>query len=369
MRAKAFGTRICDLRYQPRSAEKVVLIIKKTIALIFCLCIMLQTMPAAYAQTPDVSARNAVLMSECGQVIFEKNADKQALIASTTKIMTAIIAIERLDSDAVVEIAADCCGIEGSSMYLKPGEHYSVDQLLKGLMLVSGNDAALALACCAAGTVEEFVALMNEKAAQLQMHSTSFVNPHGLNAEGHYSSAGDMAKLMAYCMKNPRFAELSALRSCTVGEQTLVNHNKLLNELEGCVAGKTGYTKAAGRCLVSCCRRGDTGLICVTLSAPDDWNDHKKLYEWGFSKFCRRNAAEGLSFTVPLTSVGGGALEAVPEESLWVFVPREAELEACAELPRFVFPPVNAGERAGNLKILYDGNIIAECRLVYAEAA
>lgn len=251
-------------------------------------------------------------------------------------------------------------------MYLSPGERYTVKELLQGLLLVSGNDAAIALACHTAGDMDSFVALMNAKAFSLGMENSSFANPHGLDGEGHYSTARDMAKLMCACMENEDFAEITATKSCTVGEQYLYNHNKLLSSCEGCIGGKTGYTEAAGRCLVSCTEREGTRYICVTLSAPDDWNDHKKLYNWAFSHYTNRAVVdEGLGFDIPVVSGTLSTIRAVPEEEFSAFLPTEAELTLIAEMARFTYAPVSQGETAGRIVVLLDGELLKEIRLVY----
>lgn len=347
----------------------MVLIIKKFIIMLLCLSLFCSLSATAFADGPATSARCAVLMSGDGQIIYAKNADQRALIASTTKLMTAIVAIEQLDLSTTVEIKSEWCGIEGSSMYLKPGDELSVEDLLYGLLLVSGNDAAVALACITAGDIEGFAVLMNQKAEELEMTDSSFENPHGLDSDKHYSSAADMAKLMAYCMDNPHFARLIGTFSHEVGVQTLVNHNKLLQSCPGCTGGKTGYTKAAGRCLVSCCERDDTRLICVTLSAPDDWNDHVNLYKWGFDNYCSRDAAEGIEFSVPVVSGDVKAVSVTPAEEIRVFCRKDDTLHAVAELPHFVFAPVEKGQPAGKLSIILDGKFVGECPLVYAEDA
>lgn len=321
----------------------------------------------ARADNLSLSARCAVLMNGDGDIIYSHNHNKRVLIASTTKLMTAILAIENLDLQQTVEISPECCGIEGSSMYLKPGQRLSVEDLLYGVLLVSGNDAALTLACAAAGDGDSFAVMMNRKARELGMINSSFKNPHGLDAEGHYSTAEDMARLMCYCMKNADFARIIGSVSHKTGEQTLVNHNKLLSSLPGCTGGKTGYTKAAGRCLVSSCSREGLELICVTLSAPDDWNDHIKLYNWGYELFCRRNAAEGLEFTVPVVSGAKKQARLVPAGEIWVFCRKDESLQAVAELPHFTFAPVKQGETAGSLKILLNGTLAGSCPLVYSE--
>lgn len=331
------------------------------------LLLLLGLCPAARAaEEPPVSAHSAVLMHSGGEIVYEKAADERALIASTTKIMTAIVAIENLEPEQLVEIRPEFCAVEGSAMYLIPGERYTVRELLTGLLLASGNDAALALAYAAAGGEEAFAALMNRKAEELGLENSHFVNPHGLNAEGHYSTARDLARLMDHCMQNELFASLAGLHSSTVKEQTYVNHNKLLDSCPGCIGGKTGYTERAGRCLVSCCEREGTRFICVTLSAPDDWNDHQKLYDWAFARYADRLVTEGIAFEVPVVS-GETEKVRVEPEALRLFLPKSAQLRLEAELPFFVFAPVRAGDTAGTAGVWLDGEKVGETRLFYAE--
>ena len=311
------------------------------------------------------AAKSAVLIdSESGRVLFEHNKDEKLPMASTTKIMTAIIVIENCDLDDSVLITAESCNIEGSSMYLKAGEKYTVRQLLQGMMLVSGNDAAHALALHTAGSVEDFALLMNEKCKELGMHSTKFQNPHGLSAEEHFSTAEDMAKLMLYCMQNEEFSKLTALKSMQLGENNFVNHNKLLYTCPGCIGGKTGYTMSAGRCLVSACEREGGRFICVTLSAPNDWDDHISLYNWAYSQFVYRDISDKLSFRVPVVSgkTDGVALSA---ERVKVLLPKKAEFVIKAELPPFTFAPVKAGECGGNFRAYCENQCVADGRLLY----
>lgn len=251
-------------------------------------------------------------------------------------------------------------------MYLRAGERYTVKELLQGLLLVSGNDAAMALACYTAGDAESFAALMNEKAAALGMENSSFANPHGLDAEGHHSTARDMAKLLCCCMENEEFAAITAMKSCTVGEQTLYNHNKLLSGCNGCIGGKTGYTEAAGRCLVSCVERDGTRYVCVTLSAPDDWNDHKKLYDWAYAHYTNRKIVDNsVGFDIPVVSGTLATVRAVPEREFSAFLPADKELVLLAEMARFTFAPVDQGETAGRIVVLMDGELLAEIKLIY----
>ena len=322
----------------------------------------------AYAaqSAPNVSAASCVMMYADGSCVYEKNADDRRLIASTTKLMTALICIENCELDETVDVKARHCLIEGSSMYLKAGYDYTVRELLLGLLLASGNDAALALAEHAAGSERAFVRLMNRKAAELGMDDTSFANPHGLDDKQHYSTARDMATLMLHCMENPVFRELCGTRSATINGETYVNHNKLLDRCSGCVAGKTGYTMAAGRCLVTCCERNGMRFVCVTLSDPDDWNDHVRLYDWVYSAYTLRELSDNLTFQVPVISGNVNSVSAVPQGGVELLVPVGREVELRAELPRFVFAPVNSGETAGTLSVIINGEEAASCPLVYA---
>lgn len=355
-----------------RKNYRVVLIIRSktviTAALIAALFINL--CDSAFAESaPETSAVSAVVVNEAGEAVYEKNADARMLIASTTKLMTALIAAERTEPDETVQIKKEYCNIEGSSMYLKPGEVRTVKELMLGMMLVSGNDAAQALACHVAGSAESFAALMNRRARELEMDATHFENPHGLDGERHYSTARDMARLMCACMENERLRDILGTKSAVVGEQEIVNHNRLLWKYEGCIAGKTGYTMAAGRCLVTCAERDGTRFICVTLSDGDDWNDQMRLYDWAFSNFEMKNVTEGLRFRVPVASGSRSFVEAVPEKELKVFVKKSENVEISAELPKFVFAPVNLGETAGKICVIIDGKITDECSLIYAQSA
>lgn len=269
---------------------------------LWVLCLIFCITPAV-AEALEVSATAAVLMdADMGQVLYEKNGDRQMLIASTTKIMTALVVLEHAAPDDVITVTPDHMA-EGSSMYLKAGETVRVEELLYGLLLCSGNDAALALTECAGG-LTPFVALMNEKAAALGMAHTSFANPNGLDADGHYSTARDMAVLAAAAVENPTFRRICSSRSVTIGQRTMENHNRLLRQVEGCVGLKTGYTQAAGRTLVSCTERDGCRLVAVTLQDGNDWADHAALYDYGFRLTAPRRGVQTalLRLREPLTA-------------------------------------------------------------------
>lgn len=269
---------------------------------LWVLCLVFCITPAV-AEALEVSATAAVLMdADMGQVLYEKNGDRQMLIASTTKIMTALVVLEHAAPDDVITVTPNHMA-EGSSMYLRAGETVRVEELLYGLLLCSGNDAALALTECAGG-LTPFVALMNEKAAALGMAHTSFANPNGLDADGHYSTARDMAVLAAAAVENPTFRRICSSRSVTIGQRTMENHNRLLRQVEGCVGLKTGYTRAAGRTLVSCTERDGCRLVAVTLQDGNDWADHAALYDYGFRLTAPRRGVQTalLRLREPLTA-------------------------------------------------------------------
>jgi D-alanyl-D-alanine carboxypeptidase len=227
------------------------------------------------------------------KVLFAKEAEQKRKIASITKIMTAIVAIEETPIDRLITIHPQAVGVEGSSIYLKKGEKIPLRSLLYGLMLRSGNDAAEAIARAVGGSREGFVFLMNQKAEELGMEHTHFVNPHGLDEPGHYSSAHDMAVLTAYAMKNPQFREIVKSQSAKVdwageGKRYFHNKNKFLRYYQGADGVKTGYTKASGRSLVTTVQRYGKHLVCVTINAPDDWNDHRAMYDYYFTHVLKK---------------------------------------------------------------------------------
>ena len=236
----------------------------------------------------SVSAHSAALYQpETNTFLYSKNADLRMPMASTTKIMTALVALEESSLDEIIIIDDRAVGIEGSSAYLKSGEAFTMEELLYALLLQSANDAAVAIANHIGGSSEGFAGLMNEKACSLGLEDTHFTNPHGLNDEAHYTTAYDLAKIAAQALKNEKFKEIvSTYKKTFLNDErsrTYVNHNKLLNLYEGCIGVKTGFTRQSGRCLVGAAERDGALLISVTLSAPNDWNDHKTLWNYGFS--------------------------------------------------------------------------------------
>ena len=246
----------------------------------------------APALSEAVSARSAVLIdASSGAVLFEKNSSERLPMASTTKIMTALIILEKMQLDEVVSVPKEAILVEGSSIYLRENEEITVETLLYGLLLESGNDAAHTLAVACSGSIEAFADEMNKKATRLGLQNTSFKNPHGLTAEGHYTTAYELARITAEAMKNPVFCKIVSTQKMLApsldGELTrlFLNHNKLLKYYDGAVGVKTGYTEAAGRCLVSAAEKTGFRFIAVTLNDRDDWDDHCNMLNFAFENF------------------------------------------------------------------------------------
>lgn len=317
-----------------------------------------------------ISAECAILIdAQTGRVLYEKKAEEKSLIASTTKIMTALVICEQTNVLDRVKIPKEAVGIEGSSMYLKEGEVLTVQELLYGLMLQSGNDAAVALAIYCGGTVEGFTELMNDKAHRLGMTQSHFANPNGLDSPGNYSTARDMAILTAYAMQNPIFAQTVSTKTITIGERCLRNHNKLLWQLEGANGVKTGYTKAAGRILISSVTRMGRQLIAVTFNAPDDWQDHKTLIEDGFSRFTVQQLVRQGQTLGQLELAGGQetSVDLIAAEDFSYSLAQGERVTISLPEAGFAYAPVAEGQEAGFAHILVDGTAVAKVPLVYGK--
>jgi D-alanyl-D-alanine carboxypeptidase (penicillin-binding protein 5/6) len=237
---------------------------------------------APSAPPKESSYASVVYDADTGEILYDDDSSLERPIASVTKIMTAIIVIERVSLNKKVTFKQEW-KVEGSSSGFIPGREYTVRQLLYALMLSSGNDAAVGLAEITSGSVSKFADLMNAKASELGLTHTHFKNPHGLDEEGHYSSAKDLAALTAYALKNQKFALIVSTREAKVGGVYFKNHNKLLWYGKDIIGVKTGFTEKSGRTLVSAARRNGRMLIIVTLNDPNDWDDHVNLYDWAFS--------------------------------------------------------------------------------------
>lgn len=317
---------------------------------------------AAYA---DAAGSACLMNAVTGEVLFEKNSGEKLPMASTTKIMTLLTALKETSQDEIVTVSAAAAATEGSSAYIEAGMRISMEALEYGLMLNSGNDAAVAIAEYVSGDCDSFAAEMNELAGEIGVENTRFMNPNGLDQEGHYTTAYDLAQITRYAMRDERFRKIVSTRLYTAGfvradgtegSMEYINHNKLLGTLEGCTGVKTGYTKADGRCLVSAAERDGAEYIAVTLNDADDWKEHKELMELAFSdsrlinavsagdclghvvdgkRFCDLVAAE--DFNVPVNGEGYNNIDIVPH------------------IPDMDGVPLNKGEKAGYIEILCNG--------------
>jgi len=321
-----------------------------------------------------LSAKYAVLLdAESLQVLYAKDCDTRAAVASTTKIMTALLLLEAGEPELTFAVTEQMARVEGTSMGLKGGDIVSRYALACGMLLASGNDAANAAAIHLAGSLPAFAGLMNRRAAELGMTRTHFVTPSGLDAEGHVSTAYDMALLGCEAMQNPVFRQICSQAAVRVSygnppyARTLRNHNRLVRELKGCVGIKTGFTQAAGRTLVSAVERGGRMLIAVTLRAPDDWEDHRKLYDYGFSQY-HPIALDDAARPVARMPVAGGGISAVgvmlyetPVAHVRV-LPFHIRRELL--LRPFEYAPLPAGKVVGTARYYAGDVLLAEVPLV-----
>lgn len=355
-------------------------------ALGLSLCLVGALCPTAWAAGPEVSAQSAVVLTaDTGTVLFEKDGRIPRPVASTTKIMTALLALEAAQEqgDPLVDITQEMVAVEGSSMGLQAGDSISLTGLAAGMLLASGNDAANAAALYLDGSLESFAARMNQRAAALGMEDTHFVTPSGLDGEdaqglGHLSTAYDMALLARVALEDQAFRQLCSSPSLAVEfaepvkRVTYTNHNKLLTQYQGCVGVKTGFTKEAGRCLVSAAERDGALLIAVTLNAPNDWQDHTALLDYGFSQVEPYQLAGGdVRLTVPVV---GSPVEVVSlrgSNGGEVTLPlgQGAQVERVVRVPKFLYAPVEAGEQVGEICWYLEGQLLGSAPLTAAGAA
>lgn len=333
------------------------------------------TVSAEDNAVPSVSAQSYVLYcADNGKIICSKDENKQMKPASTTKLMTSLIALEEAASGNKKVKFTDEMIAEGSSMYLKVGEVVTLKDLASGMMMASGNDAANATAISISGSTEKFAAKMNERAQQIGMKNTHFVTPSGLDDEEHYSTAYDLAVLMSYALENEDFAQLTSQKSATVNfiepsskKTTYSNHNKLLSLYEYCIGGKTGYTMAAGRCLVSASKKDGLTLICVTLNDKNDWNDHISLYDYGFSQYSCYSSAD-TEFFADIPCVGGESdtVTVTGEKNASIVIPSEDKDRVSRKvyIDSFVYAPIKKNEAVGRIEYLIDDKVISVVDLI-----
>lgn len=310
----------------------------------------------------STSARAAIVISgDTGEVIYSQNAEEKLPMASTTKIMTALILCEQGDMEKVITVTDQMVRVEGTSMGLLAGDKVSFKALLYGMLLASGNDAANVTAYALGGTIDAFVKMMNDKAKELGLLNTHFETPSGLDGDEHYTTAYDLAMLAKVCMENPLFYEAASSKLAILEygnppyRRTLTNHNKLLKTYEGAVGVKTGFTKKSGRCLVSCAERDGKRIIAVTLKDPDDWRDHTNLLDYGFSRVKTVKISPlKKEYNVPVVSSSGEVLK-VKIEDFSVNTLEDKGFTYEMNLPAFVYAPIKAGEVIGNITYYKNG--------------
>ena len=324
----------------------------------------------------STSARSAVLYQpETKVFLYAKNADERLPMASTTKIMTALVAIENTDPSDIVEIDDSAIGIEGSSAYLKSGDALTMEELLYALLLQSANDAAVAIACHISGDTDSFSTLMNERARALGLTNTSFANPHGLDNEEHYTTAKELAIIASAALKNERFKEIvSTYKKSFVSEKrsrTYVNHNKLLYLYDGCVGVKTGFTKKSGRCLVGAAEKDGLCFISVTLDAPSDWNDHSAMLNLGYESLERICFAEEYDHVYKVPVIGGESeyiTVANTEGADAIIQKGKYSPEEHIKLVRYTVAPINQGDILGEIIYTVEGKEMARLPIVATES-
>lgn len=342
---------------------------KKAAVLVLCLVLICPALGArTYAEVKhaplSLSAQSAVLIeAESGTVIYRKNADTPLPMASTTKIMTALVALSLAAPETVIYADAGAVGVEGSSIYLVEGEGLTLEQLLYALLLESANDAAAAIAIGLCGSIEAFAEEMNRTARTLGLRNTHFTNPHGLDDEAHYTTAQELALVARAALENELIRTIVSTYKYTIPhaalqtERLLVNHNKLLRTYDGCIGVKTGYTKRSGRSLVSAAERNGVRLIAVTINAPDDWQDHAKMLDLGFTLYKSVELCRADSMTHSLPIVGGTAdsVRLQNANGARVTLPITAgEVRAVLECRRFAYAPISKGSVCGYIHYYCD---------------
>ncbi|KAB3527360.1 D-alanyl-D-alanine carboxypeptidase family protein [Alkaliphilus serpentinus] len=320
----------------------------------------------------SVSGRAAIVMDVAtGRVLYEKNIHDKMPMASTTKIMTALLAIENTDLDHTVKVTPEAVGIEGSSIYLQYNEEIKMKDLLYGLMLRSGNDAAAAIAIELGESIEGFSKLMNKRAEDLGAKNTNFVNPHGLHHENHYTTAHDLSLITRAALKEQVFKEIVSTRYYLADRDTykhFANKNRLLSMCEGGDGVKTGYTRRSGRCLVASASRDNMQLIAVTLNDPNWFNTTKDLLDKSFEEYHGHIAFEKgeLVEVIPVFEGKVGEVQLVSSKE--VVIPllegEEENLRTIVDVPNYIEAPVLKGTKIGKLYTYLDDQLLAEADII-----
>ncbi len=332
---------------------------------VVCLLVVLAVTLSLRVGAISTSAKGAALINaQTGEVIYEKNARQRLPMASTTKIMTSLLLCEMGDMNREITVTGEMVRVEGTSMGLLAGDKVTFHDLLYGMLLASGNDAANVTAYALGGTVDGFVKLMNQKAASLGLKDTHFETPSGLDGDEHYTTAYDLAQLAGYAMENPMFYEAASSKSAVLCygnppyKRTLTNHNKLLKTFEGAVGVKTGFTKKSGRCLVSCAERDGKRVIAVTLNDGNDWADHTAMLNYGLEQIKTEEIQpEKSQYSIPVVSAEKNSVE-IKIEPLKVNTVESGKFDARVNLPRFLYAPLQKDEVIGSVVYCKNGEEI-----------
>lgn len=370
---------------------------RKLVALLLCALTLLPTKALNVSTEPEyiaagsphstiplgisTAAGSAVLLDASDSDVYtlwEHNADKRRGPASTTKIMTALIAAEQMPLSTTVTIPSEAVGIEGSSVYLTEGETLTLEELLYCTLLESANDAATAVAIAVSGSVEEFAVLMNQKCEDLGLTDTHFTNPHGLDHDEHYTTARELGIIAAAALQHDALKKIFSTYKMKVpapdgGVRVLINHNRLLRSVDGCIGVKTGYTKSNGRCLVSAAERDGLRLIAVTLDDGNDWHDHTVMLETGFEAYERVELSKYTNVILPEIVVINGEqthLRTSLTEGVFVTIPKNGvRIECKIECIPSLTAPISKGTDSGEVIFLSNGKEIARTGIVTAYAA
>jgi len=320
-----------------------------------------------YGTEPEINARSAIVIdAESGRVLFEKNAYIKRPMASTTKVMTAIIALENCDLNEVVTVSRNAALVNGSTINLTTGEKLTMRELMYGLLLRSGNDAAIAIAEHIGGSVDGFAKMMNDKAREIGAYNTKFTTPHGLDEEGHYSTAYDMALITRYALKNPVFNDIVGTRSIQVGKRTMNNTNEMLWGYEGADGVKTGYTGKAGRCLITSATRNGRRYISVVLfcdSRDQRALSSKKILDYAFERYFPQTLikSEYIGY-VPVIRGNENQLPVYVEKTITLPVTEieKNELYTRISLPKSLHAPIRQKQIVGTLSVFLGDEILCE---------
>ncbi len=345
---------------------------RRVLCVLAAVALMLAAAPASAEEVGTGAMACVIIDAASGRVLLSHNAQTTLPMASTTKVMTALMALELGDLDAPVTCSSNAFGVPGTSIYLAEGETLTLREMLMGLMLASGNDAAVAIAEHIGGTAEDFCRMMTARAAELGCKNTVFLTPHGLPCEGHYTTAQDLALIAREAMKYPHFREIVGTTRATIPwedrgyDRVLNNKNKLLTTYEGATGIKTGYTRKAGRCLVFGAQREGMEIIGVVLNCPDWFNEAARLMDMAFERYeavTMLTAGEVVTH-IPVTHADGAAVDAILSADLTGVVHKGQLPQVEIDLPETLDAPLAAGQVIGKARLTANGVTIAEAGIL-----